>query len=72
MQTQTTNSDTLKQMALECAAMPVQMGMKTVDGTAVTAICSYARTLRGVTDSERFAVIGLAFDIYAKAVRAEP
>ncbi len=59
------------QMAIECAAMPVHMGLKTIDGTAVIAILAYARTLSGVTEEERGAIVGKAFDIFAAAVRAD-
>lgn len=65
--TKTDNKD-LYQMALECASMPVKAGMKTINGTAVIAIISYARTLRDVTENERTAIVGAAFDIYAAAV----
>lgn len=65
-----TSSDTLKQMALECAAMPMQVGMCVANGNAVLAILSYARTLRGISENERDAVAAKAFDIFAAAVQA--
>lgn len=69
--TQETRSARFHQMALECAAMPAHAGMTKIDGSAVMAISSYARTLRDVSEPERLAVIGHAFDIYAAAVRCD-
>lgn len=58
--------------AIECAAAPVQSGYKQIDGAAVISIICYAKTLTfPLSDRERLAIVGQAFDIFAAAVRRE-
>ena len=61
-----------RQAALECAGAPVVAGVRTICGDAVIHISAYAQTLRiRLSEPERLAIIGQAFDIFAAAVRRE-
>lgn len=59
----------MEKAAFACAAFAFHhQNIKVINGNAVIAIASYVQTIKGLSETERLAIIGQAFDIFVETV----